>query len=250
MIYSNIKKNTLIFFFGHRGAPNLFRENSIQSIEKAIELGCHGVEIDIQLTSDNQIILFHDYYIIDQKNRKQLVNDISYKEIKNIFDKKNIQAPDTIEDLIPLMKDNPNIVFNLEIKSLKIFNNMIIQAIIDKIPSKILKKQCIISSFNYFLIAIIKLFYCNYSIAMILKKNVTRSIPRKYFHLALIRFISPNFVHPHFSDISTKFITWVHKQNIKVNTYTVNDEKELRRCIKLDVDGVFTDTHSFYCSKK
>ena len=59
MIINNFRLKSKIFYFAHRGAPRLKNENTIESLEKAIQLGCDGVEIDIQQTKDNRIIIFH-----------------------------------------------------------------------------------------------------------------------------------------------------------------------------------------------
>ncbi|MFH1681289.1 MAG: glycerophosphodiester phosphodiesterase [Candidatus Eisenbacteria bacterium] len=44
---------------GHRGAPSHFWENTIASIQKAIEMGVDVVEFDIRKTLDNQFVLWH-----------------------------------------------------------------------------------------------------------------------------------------------------------------------------------------------
>ena len=45
---------------GHRGSPVLITENTIPSFEKAIDLGADGLEFDIRLSKDNQIVVFHE----------------------------------------------------------------------------------------------------------------------------------------------------------------------------------------------
>lgn len=44
----------------HRGARSLAPENTIISIEKAWQIGAHGVEVDVAATLDGELILFHD----------------------------------------------------------------------------------------------------------------------------------------------------------------------------------------------
>ena len=60
MIIKKIKSKTEGFYFAHRGAQWLYHENTLIAFEKAIALGCDGVEMDIQITKDNKIIIFHD----------------------------------------------------------------------------------------------------------------------------------------------------------------------------------------------
>lgn len=44
----------------HRGAPKLARENTLESFQKAIELGADVVELDVWKTADGQLAVFHD----------------------------------------------------------------------------------------------------------------------------------------------------------------------------------------------
>ncbi|MEK8023119.1 MAG: glycerophosphodiester phosphodiesterase, partial [Candidatus Hydrogenedentota bacterium] len=46
--------------FGHRGAMARALENTIESIGIAIDAGADGVEIDIRLTADGEVVLLHD----------------------------------------------------------------------------------------------------------------------------------------------------------------------------------------------
>ncbi len=46
--------------FGHRGVPEVYLENTLQSFEHAIELNYDGIELDVMLTRDQKIIVHHD----------------------------------------------------------------------------------------------------------------------------------------------------------------------------------------------
>ena len=65
-----------MFKIAHRGFVNQCRENSIESIKNAIEHGFDMVEIDVQLTKDDIIILYHDIRIEDK-----LIKELTYSEI-------------------------------------------------------------------------------------------------------------------------------------------------------------------------
>ena len=49
-----------LFNIGHRGAPHHFPENTLASFRKALDLGANGLEFDLCLTKDDQIVIFHD----------------------------------------------------------------------------------------------------------------------------------------------------------------------------------------------
>ncbi|WP_183029924.1 glycerophosphodiester phosphodiesterase family protein [Altericroceibacterium spongiae] len=55
----------------HRGASGLRVENSLSAFRKALELGADGLETDVQLTADGQLVLNHDFTLnadLAQKN--------------------------------------------------------------------------------------------------------------------------------------------------------------------------------------
>ena len=61
--------------FGHRGLPNVYPENTFLSLNKALEI-CDFVETDVRITIDEQLILFHDPVINNQK-----IEELSLKEV-------------------------------------------------------------------------------------------------------------------------------------------------------------------------
>ena len=46
---------------GHRGAAGLMPENTLSGFKKALELGVDAIELDVHLTSDNVVVVTHDY---------------------------------------------------------------------------------------------------------------------------------------------------------------------------------------------
>lgn len=49
-----------LYNIAHRGARSLAPENTMVAIKKAWEIGAHGVEVDVAATADGTLILFHD----------------------------------------------------------------------------------------------------------------------------------------------------------------------------------------------
>lgn len=63
--------------FGHRGAPLHARENSIRSIELALDSGADGVEVDARRLTDGTKVLFHDAAIDGR-----LVEEFTFSELR------------------------------------------------------------------------------------------------------------------------------------------------------------------------
>lgn len=50
----------MVLIIGHRGARNLWPENSLAGFEKTRDLGVEGVEFDVHLSRDGEIVVIHD----------------------------------------------------------------------------------------------------------------------------------------------------------------------------------------------
>lgn len=58
---SNVDRDNLFLICGHRGSPVNEPENTIPSLERAVREGANSLEIDICITKDNEVILWHDW---------------------------------------------------------------------------------------------------------------------------------------------------------------------------------------------
>ena len=49
-----MEKQTLVW--AHRGASGYAPENTLEAFQKAVEMGADGVELDVQLTKDGELV--------------------------------------------------------------------------------------------------------------------------------------------------------------------------------------------------
>lgn len=90
----------------HRGSPKNCHENTIEAFKNAIELGVDGIETDVRLTADDELVLFHDHRIDNVK-----ISLLTYRELKQ-------KAQYDVTKLKHLLQEiKEPILFNLEIKS-------------------------------------------------------------------------------------------------------------------------------------
>ncbi len=67
---------------GHRGYSEKYPENTMISFAKAIEVGADGIELDVHMTSDNELIVHHMFYLGSSNNGKGILPYMPYAEIK------------------------------------------------------------------------------------------------------------------------------------------------------------------------
>ncbi len=67
---------------GHRGARGLAPENTIASLQKALQHHVDELEFDLRVTQDRVVILHHDPYVIDPNGQRRVIKDCSYQNLK------------------------------------------------------------------------------------------------------------------------------------------------------------------------
>jgi glycerophosphoryl diester phosphodiesterase len=77
-----------MFVIGHRGAPHRFPENTMASFRQALDLGANGLEIDLCLTKDRKVAVFHDPEPVKFPSRidRTMFEGLPYPLISPIFD--------------------------------------------------------------------------------------------------------------------------------------------------------------------
>ena len=69
---------------GHRGAPALAPENTIESFTKAFEAEITGVELDVQLSNDGELVVFHDWDLSNITGSSKQIKDMDYLEMRDL----------------------------------------------------------------------------------------------------------------------------------------------------------------------
>ena len=203
--------------FGHRGLPQTYVENTITSLNKALEI-CDFIETDVRITRDEQLVLYHDSTIENKK-----IEELTLSEIK-VFT--NIDTSEIHFVSRDQIKGNANfeLKINTEEDDLnKIFINKIIN---------LTNPDDIISSFDWEIILNNRdIFKCKYGI-LIDKENqlfeskaISNLDAKLMFMVEKEIFYSRNFELP-----KERCVVW-----------TVNDSDEIMNILNMNVYGVVTD---------
>lgn len=69
--------------FAHRGASGYAPENTLEAFRLAMEQGADGIELDVHLTKDGEVVVIHDETIDRTGNGQGNVRDYTLEELKN-----------------------------------------------------------------------------------------------------------------------------------------------------------------------
>jgi len=125
--YLEWKKQTIDLsdkkIIGHRGANGLAPQNTKKGIKEALKYDVDGVELDVQLSSDGKLVLFHDpIYDISTDNGSGFVSDVPYETAKDFH--KNEHYVITLEAALELIQPE-NVELYLELKTDEVFEKCI-----------------------------------------------------------------------------------------------------------------------------
>lgn len=118
------KNKAMPKIWAHMGCCTLYPENTLEAFRAAAELdGITGIELDIQLTSDGEMVVFHDENLRRVTHIDRNVRGCTLAEIKNIAipanDGKYCSIP-TLEEVLVMMKpycESRGILINIELKT-------------------------------------------------------------------------------------------------------------------------------------
>ena len=111
-------KRSREIYYAHRGLHNNAGnapENSLAAFEKAVKAG-YGIELDVQLTKDNQVVVTHDFHLRRNCNVQKEVNQCTYEELQRypiFFSKERIPL---LEDVLKVVDGKVPLIIELKYK--------------------------------------------------------------------------------------------------------------------------------------
>lgn len=242
----------------HRGGAHLAPEHTMMAFEKAAQLGVDGFEIDIRLTKDEEIIVFHDETVERTTDGYGLVADMTLAELNAL--NHGYQFED-LDGTFPYREDKLNVVTLREL--LESYPNMLINIDIKDapdtyegslMPSKLWRlieelgaeHRVVVTSFYGEQIDRFNL-YAQNQVALGAGESDVRkafaSFSSQFGHLYHPK-VDVFQIPPKSGVIaldSPKFIQFLNNLNIPVHYWTINDIDTLNKLINNGAQGIITD---------
>jgi len=220
-----------ILKFGHRGAKGHVTENTLESIQKALDLGVDGIEIDVHVCKTGELVVFHDFTLDRITDGTGEIGKFSLSELKQLK-VENLYSIPTLTEVLDLI-DN-KIFINIELKG-EHTANPTCAVIKDYVDNKNwTMDHFIVSSFQEK--ELLDVFSCNPNIALgvLTKASVNQAI-------ALAKRINAKAIHPNLALLSKGNVKQTQDQGYKVNVWTVNTKQAIARMKSYNVDAIISD---------
>ena len=205
-----------VTIIGHRGAKG-HPENTIPSFEAALEQGADGVELDVRLSGDGQLIVVHSPVV-----KGLLVKTTPFKKFRNLGNDYRIPLLEQV-----LQRFSGRTFLDIELKEVGFE-----QQAIEMIKQHAEIRDVMISALNTDVLNKVHEVQPDIQLGFI----YNRTQQEESRHNSAI-----DYVIPQFRLASRELIEDVHDEDLQVFAWTVNAEREMRRLLSLGADGIITD---------
>lgn len=257
---------------GHRGARGLLPENTIPAFLYALDLGVTTLEMDVVINAEGNVFLSHEPWMSAKICSHPDGREVKKSEARSLkiyamtdadirgFDCGSRGHPDfpgqqAMKVSKPMLNEvfeavrlrsaetgREPVLFNIEIKSTPqgdgVFHPQVDQyarALVEVLRQHGTLKRTSIQSFDPRALEAAHNIDPDISLVLLVenRKSLQNNLDRLSF--------TPTVYSPNYERVNKKMIAAAHAQNIQVIPWTVNDEKTMRKLVKMGVDGLITD---------
>jgi len=224
-----MQKKPLII--GHRGAMGHETENSLPSIQKALEIGVDMIEIDVFRISSGELAVFHDERVERLTNGGGRIEEYNMYDMRQLILEGGHRIP-LLQDVLKLI-DN-KVRLNIELKGKNTAHR------VDFITQYYIKNRgwspenILVSSFDWDELRILREANPDIAIAVLTEGDPEAAIP-------IARELKAEAINPSYTTLTADNVQAIQTAGFKVYTYTVNAPEDISRMTDYGVDGIFID---------
>ncbi len=229
----------------HRGAFKYAPQNTIPAFLKAFEIGANGIEFDVQMTKDNELVICHDYTIDETSNAKGKIKDFTLEELKK-FDFGIKYSPEFKNTRIPTLEEvlkiaNKFEIINIEIKSQAEKNEEVVKRVIECVKENNFTNDAVYSSFDFEVLKIMQKLDNTLKLGALF---TTADFSRENKAIRKIEKVKANSlqaIHPNARFLRRQYVEECHKNGIMVNCWGANSTKKITQMFDIGCDLIITD---------
>ena len=216
---------------GHRGAMGHETENTLASIEKALEIGVDMIEVDVFRIASGEIAVFHDERVDRLSNGAGRIEEYKVTELKALTLTGGHRIP-LLQDVLKTI--DHRVPLNIELKGAGTADrvNFITDYYIRERGWK--PDHFLFSSFNWDELREMRKLNPDARIAVLTEGDPTEA-------LEVARELQAEAINPAAAGLTPAQVAALHDAGFRVNVWTVNDPAEFAALREMGVDGVFTD---------
>lgn len=228
-----------IEIWAHRGASGYAPENTLEAFEMAVDLHADGIELDVQLSKDGEIVVIHDETTERVSGKKGWVKDYTLKELKELNVNKTMQKYKEVK--IPTLREvyeliaPTNLKINVELKTGIIFYDGLVEKVLKLTEEMGLQDRVWYSSFNHYTVKKIKQLDPSAKVGILYADGI---VDVEIYAKALnADALHPALYNCQFENVVEK----CHDAGLKMHVWTVNEIEHIQMMLAAGVDAIITN---------
>lgn len=222
--------------WGHRGNRAHAPENTLVAYRSAVEAGATGVELDVHLTADGEVVIYHDEVAVAGDGERVALGDATLATLRrlNVGDAAHgFQPMPTLDEALALLAPT-GITVNIELKTARRRYPGLVEAVVERVADLGMADRVVLSSFDRDTVRAAceaaphldtaLLWHLPTPAAVFSRRH---GLPSTHPHEALLRI--PGVVRR------------LRRAGLVVRTWTVNDPARMRALAAAGVDVIMTD---------
>jgi glycerophosphoryl diester phosphodiesterase len=225
----------------HRGGRAFAPENTLSAFQYALDSGADGIELDVHLSADGEVVVIHDASLGRTTNGSGLVFEKTLSELRELdagswFGKEFVgQKIPTLSEVFELVDER--LFVNVELKGSGLFQSALPEKVAEIVRRFSLTASVIISSYNPWLLRQTSQLLPETKLGLLFMPGFLAGVKR----LLSKPVITPWAYHPYYRTVTPDFIAQATREGHPVLAYTVNDPAEIKRLCALGIYGIITD---------
>ncbi|AOH55644.1 hypothetical protein ABE28_014890 [Peribacillus muralis] len=229
----------MTLIFAHRGSAGTHPENTMSAFHEAARVGADGIETDVQLSKDGEVIIMHDERLDRTTNASGYVKDWTLQQLKTVdasfgfkgnWGKEKIP---TLEELLIWLSHN-QLLCNIELKNTFFLYPGLEEKVIQLVRAYEMEGRIILSSFNHY-----SLVNCH----QLAPELETAPLYRDGLYMPWVyaKAIGGSAIHPNIRAAPDAIIQASLSMGMPVRPYTINKAAEMKRLYGMGCSAIITD---------
>lgn len=224
--------------YAHRGCSGTYPENTLAAFKAAAELPITGVEIDVHLTKDREIVVIHDEKVNRTTDGKGYIKDMTLSEVRKLdagswfSDEFAGEKIPTLDEVFDIFQDT-NHRLNIELKTDVFPYEGLVGKVLEAAEKRGFLHRILISSFNHEDIQTVSI-----------KKTVESAILTLDIYVDVYdyaRVVGTDRIHMSLPGAFRRMATDALRKGAIVYVYTVNEIEYAQQLQQIGIHGIFTD---------
>ncbi len=222
----------------HRGASALAPENTLAAFQLALNLGADGIELDVMLSKDDQLVVIHDSTVNRTTDGSGKVPEMTWDQLSKLdagskfgeqFMGEHLPTLDEVFELV-----GNKMLINVELKNYHAPLDDLAEYVVRLIEKHGLQKTIILSSFNPLNAQKARTLHPSIPFGLLTEPGLFGALFRGPFG----RLFGYQALHPYYKDVTQRMVDSLHARGRDCNVWTVDDPQAIIRMKQFGVDAI------------